>query len=678
MVTSNIRISKILLFTVFVAAIAGLVFVSFAADEDSSAYETFVDGYYTYSIDGESEVTLISYSGEVVSNVTVPETVINKDTGISYRVSGIGNNAFFGKTNIQVITIGDTVTYIGSKAFMGCSGLNTVTIGVNVREIQYEAFSECSNLVSIEIPQNVITIKDGAFKKCTSLTNIVFRSLSYYEICSSTFEGCTRLASFDIPSTVIDIDSKAFYKCSSLKTVNIPEESRLLHIYDDAFGYCSSLKTIDFKTSLTSVGSRSFEYCTSLTDIKFPSRMSAIGDMAFYNCIMLKSLIIPKGMSKIGAGAFGMCSSLNSITVETGSISFRTESTALYSYNETRLIFCPSNVESIFIPNLVTTIDSYAFSGCDLLKEINIPSSVSEIGDRAFMYCSSLKSISLSENVINIGEDAFFMCDSLESISVDKKNTSYYTTSEGVLYNATASMLIKCPDRYSGVFNVSSQVTSISDTALFNCRYITEFTVDPSSKYFAADSSGVLYDNTYGKLIAYPNSNTSTTYTIRSTVSNISEYAFGSCLYLKDLTISTENKLFSTLEGVLYSYDQKTLCYYPSGRTDSAFAIITGVTEVRAYAFCHCGSLKNLGFVYGTIDYAPSAVSIGSFEHKSEVTLKGPTGYVFPTYAFNKYTDVPHPEEDKPFISNEVLLAIGIILGVVIIVVIYIRRRYAY
>ena len=70
-------------------------------------------------------------------------------------------------------------------------------------------------------------------------------------------------------------------------------------------------------------------------------------------------------------------------------------------------------MESITIPNSVTTIGDYAFCNCISLESITIPNSVTAIGDYAFYGCSSLESVLIPDNVTKIGYYAFYNCDNL-------------------------------------------------------------------------------------------------------------------------------------------------------------------------------------------------------------------------------------------------------------------------
>ena len=61
------------------------------------------------------------------------------------------------------------------------------------------------------------------------------------------------------------------------------------------------------------------------------------------------------------------------------------------------LVECSQDASgSIIIPDSVTSIGYWAFSGCSSLESIVIPDSVTSVGKSAFCGCSSLESIVVS------------------------------------------------------------------------------------------------------------------------------------------------------------------------------------------------------------------------------------------------------------------------------------------
>ena len=73
---------------------------------------------------------------------------------------------------------------------------------------------------------------------------------------------------------------------------------------------------------------------------------------------------------------------------------------------------------TLTIPNSVTSIGGFAFSGCSSLTNIIIPNSVTSIGYGAFDECSSLTSITIPNSVVRIGSHAFEYCKDLTTIKI--------------------------------------------------------------------------------------------------------------------------------------------------------------------------------------------------------------------------------------------------------------------
>lgn len=67
-----------------------------------------------------------------------------------------------------------------------------------------------------------------------------------------------------------------------------------------------------------------------------------------------------------------------------------------------------SSLESIVLPDSVTSIGGRAFIGCSALRRVNIPDSVTSIGHRAFHALLNLEGISIPESVTSVGELAFY------------------------------------------------------------------------------------------------------------------------------------------------------------------------------------------------------------------------------------------------------------------------------
>ncbi|MBR1751891.1 MAG: leucine-rich repeat domain-containing protein, partial [Ruminococcus sp.] len=120
------------------------------------------------------------------------------------------------------------------------------------------------------------------------------------------------------------------------------------------------------------------DYYGSDTQVTIPSKIDGKSVTSIWGafdwCTSLESITIPNSITSIGDRAFYQCTSLTSIT----------------------------------IPNSVTSIGAYAFEYCTSLTSITIPNSVTSIGEYAFRGCTNLKSITIPDSVTSIGEYAFY------------------------------------------------------------------------------------------------------------------------------------------------------------------------------------------------------------------------------------------------------------------------------
>ena len=117
------------------------------------------------------------------------------------------------------------------------------------------------------------------------------------------------------------------------------------------------------------------------------------------------------------------------------------------------------NLETIILPNSVTSIGNSAFYGCTGLTSVTIPDSVTSIEWSAFGNCSSLTSIIIPDNVTSIGLWVFDNCTSLTS----------------PVYNAHVFAFM--PTSYSGAYTIPDGIESIAGTAFYNCSGLTSVTI---------------------------------------------------------------------------------------------------------------------------------------------------------------------------------------------------------
>ena len=228
-------------------------------------------------------------------------------------------------------------------------------------------------------------------------------------------------------------------------------EYSVTSIHSEAFSFCSALTSVSIPSSMTWIKYSAFIYCRNLTSvyisdiaawcsIDFTNSASnplAYGAELYLNGQVIKDLTIPDNVTKIGAYAFSGCSSLTSVTIPGGVTSI-----GGWTFSD-----CIS-LTSVSIPSSVTSIGGSAFLGCSSLTSVTIPSSVKTIGTDAFLNCSSLTSVTIPGSVTLIEGYAFCLCTSLTSVTIGSSVRYIY-------YKAFAS----CPE-LTDVFCLAENVPS--------------------------------------------------------------------------------------------------------------------------------------------------------------------------------------------------------------------------
>ena len=357
-------------------------------------------------------------------------------------VTEIGRAAFRGCTSLTSVVIPDSVTKIVRSAFLGCIGLTSVVMTEGVTEIEESAFEGCTGLASVVIPDSVTKIGEYAFCGCTGLTSSVVIPEGVTKIGECAFLGCTGLTSVVIPDGVTEIGGAAFRGCTSLTSVVIPDSVTLID--DGAFEGCIGVVNISVSVdnpSYVSInncclskdlrklifGCRSsiipegismirlhaFSGCTGLTSAVIPNSVTEIGEEAFRGCTGLTSIMIPDSVTEIGRGAFEGCAGVANISVSIDNPSYVSINNSCLSKDLRKLIFgCRASI----IPEGVSMIGEFAFSGCTGLTSIVIPDSVTVIDAFAFYGCINLTIIKIPESVTAIGISALYGCNLPESV----------------------------------------------------------------------------------------------------------------------------------------------------------------------------------------------------------------------------------------------------------------------
>ncbi len=552
---------------------------AFMLTVDAVTYTEYTENGFTYTLTDNLEAEIIDCDTSMSGDVEIPSFLSG------CPVIGIGDDAFFGCSNLISISIPDSVTSIGNMAFYRCKGLTSIPIPDSVTSIGDSAFSGCTSLTSITIPDSVTNVGDGLFYGCSSLLSANIGN-GITSIGQMFFQYCTSLTSVSLSSSITSIGFQAFVNCASLTSITIPDS--VTSIGDSAFSGCKGLTSLILGNSITSIGNSAFSNCDSLISITIPDSVTSIGDSAFYHCDGLTSITIGNNVTSIGSRPFSNCSALENIIVEEENGYYTAKDNCLINIASKEIILgCKNSI----IPNdgSVTSIGDRAFSGCTGLTSITIPNSITNIGGAAFTNCYNLSSIHIPNSIINIGNNAFQICPGLESITVGGEN-QYYCSKDNCLIDKENKVLLKgCKN---SIIPNDGSVTSIGDSAFRKCGDLTTITV-PNNIISIGDS-------------AFNGCTGLTSITIPNSVTNIGFAAFNGCTSLTSITIG--NGITNILRGAFTDtgyYNDETNwnndVLYIGNYLINAKETISGEYQIKrgtkiiaAYAFYCCYELQHI------------------------------------------------------------------------------------
>ncbi len=296
--------------------ILALMFLAIFAGKALAQKSFIVDGLKYTVIDAKKHEVSVSKAYNLSGNVTIPSTINN--SGVTY-----------------------TVTYIGEEAFSGCSNLKKLIVPNTIQGVGYHAFEGCT------------------------LTYNTFDNALYLGNTESRYVILIKAKSTGIKSCILSSDCKCIYEnaFSGCKALSYNEYDNAQYLGTAENPYMCLIQAKPQSTT----GSRPESNITSCTvhhDCKFIAGTvggATYGAAAFSACQQLKSVIIPEGLVSIGVAAFEHCYNLDLICVPNtvtniGAWAFAT--------------IGPDNTDcKVLIHESVNSVGQQAFLGCEVYSE---------------------------------------------------------------------------------------------------------------------------------------------------------------------------------------------------------------------------------------------------------------------------------------------------------------------
>lgn len=209
-----------------------------------------------------------SVKGLFIPNHQIWYTTTDGEIAEINDVTGYGANIISNvyKDGKGVVEFDSAITKTSFYMFRGATNLETVTLPNSVLDMQTGGFYECTSLKTVKLPEGV-----------TRLDSLIFY-------------GCTSLEKVEIPKSATVLGSGVFSGgCTGEVTVycNLASiEAASLGKFAD-----SNLSKIIFGSGVTSIG----DYALSglnIQEVEFPDTLQSLGEYALSECRSLKNITV--------------------------------------------------------------------------------------------------------------------------------------------------------------------------------------------------------------------------------------------------------------------------------------------------------------------------------------------------------------------------------------------------
>ena len=157
----------------------------------------------------------------------------------------------------------------------------------------------------------------------------------------------------------------------------------------------------------------------NVTAIEIGTGVTAIGAHAFQGCDEVEYVYLSDTVETLGAGALSGMSALQAISADEANPAFTEREGALYTKDGKTLVQAPAVVTEFVVPEGVTAIGCYAFSGYEQLRHVYFPASgLTTIGYNAFYGCTQLTDIILPDGLTRIEMNVFNRCSALAEVTI--------------------------------------------------------------------------------------------------------------------------------------------------------------------------------------------------------------------------------------------------------------------
>lgn len=250
-----------------------------------------------------------------------------------------------------------------------------------------------------------------------------------------------------------------------------------------------------------------------------------------------------------------------------------------------------AGIEEIVIPESITCIGNRAFYHCTKLKELTLPPSLVSIGKEAFVACEKIKNFDLPESVKEIGYGAFADCSGINAFTFPMQ-----------VKEVPGKVLEGCVQLEE--VKLSSSASKIGKDAFMGCKKLkkvdlpeTVETIESFAFYGCSALESIVFPEGLRTIetLAFKGCEALETVFIpkHASLDNSVGSPFEECTSLFEVTADSNSEFYTSIDGVLFDKDVKTIVRYPNAKGNS-YTVPDGVEIIGKAAFSVCKDLQSV------------------------------------------------------------------------------------
>ncbi len=291
----------------------------------------------------------------------------------------------------------------------------------------------------------------------------------------------------------------------------------------------------------------------------------------------VNSVILPNTVTTIGRLAFNGYTNLTNIDLK------NVELIDVSAFKETGLT-------KITLPDTLKTIGGSAFSKCaNLASDIIIPDSVTSMGSETFSECTNIKTVKFSKNCSIIPQRAFYKSgltgplEFPEGVEIIDAHSFYGTKCTSVKFADSIKYIYRnafrqCSSKMEGELVLPKNLILWGDAEFDHARNFTNtsIVIPKTVKVIGGDVAPTTYPYEYTE---------DTTGYGTHTFYDLATYS------LKEFVVEEGNEYFQAIDGVLFSKDTKRLVSFPPAKIleDGVYEMPEGVEQIDELSFSLAG-----------------------------------------------------------------------------------------